>query len=56
MSPLSRREFLKTSIAVGTVSVGALPLHATAPHRHRRGHAGQIRHEGDAAGLRHRQQ
>ena len=31
MSPLSRREFIKTSIAVGTVSVGALPLHATAP-------------------------
>jgi aryl-alcohol dehydrogenase-like predicted oxidoreductase len=32
MSPLSRREFIKTSIAVGTVSsVGALPLHATTP-------------------------
>ena len=30
MSKFSRREFLKTSIAVGTVSsVGALPLHAT---------------------------
>jgi 1-deoxyxylulose-5-phosphate synthase len=29
MSPLSRREFLKASLAVGTVaSVGALPLHA----------------------------
>ncbi|MGA3050092.1 MAG: aldo/keto reductase [Terracidiphilus sp.] len=30
MSPFSRREFLKTSLAVGTVtSVGTLPLHAT---------------------------
>jgi predicted aldo/keto reductase-like oxidoreductase len=30
MSPVSRREFLKASLAVGTVSsVGALPLHAT---------------------------
>ncbi|MGA2886886.1 MAG: aldo/keto reductase [Terracidiphilus sp.] len=30
MSPLSRREFLKTSLAVGTVSsIGTLPLHAT---------------------------
>jgi predicted aldo/keto reductase-like oxidoreductase len=29
MSPLSRREFLKASLAVGTItSVGALPLHA----------------------------
>jgi predicted aldo/keto reductase-like oxidoreductase len=32
MSPFSRREFIKTSIAVGTVSsVGTLPLHATTP-------------------------
>ncbi len=32
MSPFSRREFIKTSIAVGTVSsVGALPLHANTP-------------------------
>jgi 1-deoxyxylulose-5-phosphate synthase len=31
MSPYSRREFLKTSIAAGTVaSVGTIPLHATA--------------------------
>ena len=30
MNPFSRREFLKTSLAVGTVtSVGTLPLHAT---------------------------
>ncbi|MGA9669608.1 MAG: aldo/keto reductase [Terracidiphilus sp.] len=30
MSPFSRREFLRTSLAVGTVtSVGTLPLHAT---------------------------
>ena len=30
MSPLSRREFLKASLAVGTISgVGTLPLHAT---------------------------
>ena len=29
MSPFSRREFLKTSLAVGTIgSVGTLPLHA----------------------------
>ena len=30
MSPLSRREFLKASLAVGTISgIGTLPLHAT---------------------------
>jgi hypothetical protein len=30
MTPFSRREFLKTSLAVGAVgSVGGLPLHAT---------------------------
>ncbi len=32
MSPYSRREFLKTGIAAGTIaSVGTLPLHAAKP-------------------------
>ncbi len=57
MSPYSRRDFLKTGIAAGTiVGVGSLPLHAARPSATDLVTLGKSEPAGHPPGLRHRQQ